>query len=371
MASDTNFIPGRQFNGLFFEEVVRPILDRRLPNLRYSAALIGPGSEVLGYDSERSTDHGWGPRLALFLPEASHRTFAPLITTALGEELPATFRGYPTTTSDLATADRAVEGSQPGAVNHLVKVYTWSAFLFVQLGIESITTLRPIDWLLMSDQALLEVTTGAVYHDGLETLNRGRSQLAYYPDQVWFYLLASGWKRIAQEEPFVGRCGEAGDEMGSRIVTARLIRDLMRLCFLLERRYAPYSKWLGTAFNSLRCAAELTPSLDGALRSNSWQERQGLLCVAYEAAARLHNALGITPELDPKVRQFHARPYLVLDAERFANSTVALINDPELVYIRDYVGLIGGIDQMADSVDLLGRTDLRRKLAFLFKAPGD
>ncbi|HLI81903.1 MAG TPA: DUF4037 domain-containing protein [Candidatus Binataceae bacterium] len=368
MASEPNFIPGRQLNGLFFEEVVRPILDRRLPNLRYSAALLGPGSDVLGYDTARSTDHGWGPRLEIFLPEATYRTFAPLITAALREELPTAFRGYPTSYSG---AEHAAEIGEPGNINHLVNVYTWSSFLFVQLGIELTSTLRALDWLLMSDQALLEVTNGAVYHDGLETLNRGRSQLAYYPDQVWFYLLASGWKRIAQEEPFVGRCGEAGDEMGSRIITARIVRDLMRLCFLLERRYAPYSKWLGTAFTSLRCAAELTPSLDGALRSNSWQERQGLLCVAYESAARLHNALGISPEFDPKVRYFHARPYLVLDAERFANATAALIADSELAEIRDTVGLIGGVDQLADSVDLLGRTDLRRRLALLFKAPVD
>jgi len=49
MAADVpNFIRGRQLKALFFQEAVRPILDRRFPNLRYSAALIGPGSDVLG-----------------------------------------------------------------------------------------------------------------------------------------------------------------------------------------------------------------------------------------------------------------------------------------------------------------------------------
>ncbi|HLX38393.1 MAG TPA: DUF4037 domain-containing protein, partial [Candidatus Binataceae bacterium] len=309
-------------------------------------------------------------RLSIFLPEATYRTFAALIVDALREELPPEFRGYPTSYAPAERlATRAPEVGEPGNIHHLVNVYTWPNFLSAHLGIELTSTLRPTEWLLMSDQALLEVTSGAVYHDGLETLSRGRSQLAYYPDQVWFYLLAAGWKRIAQEEPFVGRCGEAGDEMGSRIVCARLVRDLMRLCFLLERRYAPYSKWLGTAFAELKCALELTPSLDGALRSNSWQERQGLLSVAYEAIARMHNALGITAELDPKVRYFHQRPYLVLDAERFASSTAALITEPELVAVRDDVGLIGGIDQLSDCTDLVGRTDLRRRLAALFTAP--
>lgn len=37
---------------------------------------------------------------------------------------------------------------------------------------------------------------------------------------------------------------------GSAVITARLARDLMRLCLLMDRRYPPYSKWLGTAFEA-------------------------------------------------------------------------------------------------------------------------
>ena len=62
---------------------------------------------------------------------------------------------------------------------------------------------------------------------------------------MWRYVLACQWKRISQEEAFVGRCGEVGDELGSAVVAARLIRDVMRLVLLIERRYPPYSKWLG------------------------------------------------------------------------------------------------------------------------------
>jgi hypothetical protein len=45
-----------------------------------------------------------------------------------------------------------------------------------------------------------------------------------------------------------GRCAEVGDELGSRVVAARLVREVMHLAFLLEQQYLPYSKWLGTAF---------------------------------------------------------------------------------------------------------------------------
>ena len=65
----TDFMSGLAINQLFYEEMVRPILESQFPELEHSAALIGWGSEVLGYDDVQSTDHNWGPRFQLFLAE--------------------------------------------------------------------------------------------------------------------------------------------------------------------------------------------------------------------------------------------------------------------------------------------------------------
>ena len=54
------FIPGLELAKLFFHEAVEPVLDSDFPALKYSAALIGPGSEVLGFDTSMSRDHHWG-----------------------------------------------------------------------------------------------------------------------------------------------------------------------------------------------------------------------------------------------------------------------------------------------------------------------
>jgi Domain of unknown function (DUF4037) len=85
---------------------------------------------------------------------------------------------------------------------------------------------------------------------------------------------------IAQEEAFPGRCAENRDDLGSREVTARLARDLMRLAMLIERRYPPYSKWLGIAFTRLRCAPVLQPLLADALAATAWPQREDALCAA-------------------------------------------------------------------------------------------
>ena len=88
--------------------------------------------------------------------------------------------------------------------------------------------------------------------------------LAYFPRDVWLYKIACQWRRIAEEQAFVGRAGIAGDELGSRVIAGRLVRDVMRMAFLLERRYAPYSKWFGSAFARLPVAASLAPTMNTA-----------------------------------------------------------------------------------------------------------
>ncbi|GIH72031.1 hypothetical protein Mth01_42840 [Sphaerimonospora thailandensis] len=91
---------------------------------------------------------------------------------------------------------------------------------------------------------------------------------------MWRYLLACQWQRLSQEEAFVGRCAEVGDDLGSALVAGRLVRDLMRLCLLLTRRYAPYAKWLGSAFRQLPIAEKLTPSLRGAVTATDYPVRE-------------------------------------------------------------------------------------------------
>lgn len=60
-----------------------------IPELKYSAALIGEGSGVLGFDTERSTDHDWGPRILLFVPKSED---AGKITSQLDTSLPSVLR---------------------------------------------------------------------------------------------------------------------------------------------------------------------------------------------------------------------------------------------------------------------------------------
>jgi hypothetical protein len=215
--------------------------------------------------------------------------------------------------------------------------------------------------LAFPQQKLLEVTAGGVFHDGLG-FAAVRERFSYFPEDVWVYLLACQWERIGQEEPFVGRTGDLGDDLGSRLIAARLAQDLMRLAFLLERRYAPYSKWFGVAFRRLEAAGSLGPLLEAALAAGDWKGREAHLAQAYELMAERQNALALTAPLSTQTTGFYNRPYRVLFADRFARALQARIQDPSLRQLPLY----GSVDQFCTTTDILSSNEALEKLRGLY-----
>jgi hypothetical protein len=348
MVNQDKFIPGLELSERFYQEAVKPILAAHFPGLSCSAALIGPGSEVLGFDTPQSTDHDWEPRLLLFLSEADYAARRDEIDDAMRRESPGEFLGWP------ARFGRHEDGTaalDEDAAEHGVRMFTVRDFFTGYLAWDPDLELRAVDWLTFPEQHLRSIVSGHVFHDGLGQLEPIRARLRYYPHDVWLYLLAAQWRRIAQEEAFMGRCGQVGDELGSRLVAARLVRDLMRLCFLMERQYAPYIKWLGTAFAQLACAEHLAPILLRVLDAASWQEREKHLSAAYESVARMHNGLGITEPLPTQVSQYYTRSFLVIHADRFVDAIRAAITSEEVLALPPNVG---AVDQFVDSTDVLG-----------------
>ncbi|MGH2559363.1 MAG: DUF4037 domain-containing protein [Thermomicrobiales bacterium] len=361
-----NFVPGLELSRSFYHEAIRPILDAEYPGLRHSAALFGYGSDVLGYDTERSTDHEWGPRAWLFLAADDLPAHHDRVRDTLAHRLPPRFLSYSTHFGESSQETGTATLAEPaaGPINHKVSVVSLEGFARDQFSLDAHAEPTAAVWLALPEQKLLELTAGAVFHDGLGTLAPLRARYTSYPEDVWRHRLAAQWQRLSQLEPFVGRTGEVTDDLGSALIAASQVRDLMRLCFLIERRYAPYPKWFGTAFARLSCAPTLTPMLTNVLRAGSWQERETHLTPVYQHVAVMHNALGITPPLDPTVRPFFGRPFQVLVAGRFAEAILATITDPAVRAIPDFYG---AVDQLSDSTDLLSNPAVYPKLRPLYE----
>lgn len=341
----TELTPGLRLNADFYAEVVCPLL----AGCPHAAARLGSGSEVLGFDDQRSTDHGFGPRLVILV----HENDLPMADTAIQRGLPDTFAGWPVR-----------YGWDNTPVTHHVEVTTLGAWLTDQLGVDVTAGVATLDWLLFPQQKLLEVTRGAVFHDDVGELTRIREQLAWYPDPVWLWMLACQWRRVAQEEAFVGRTAEVGDQLGSRLATAHLARELMRLWFLSNRTYWPYAKWFGSAFRMLPNSQTLGQALESALGSDDARDREAALVAAYEIVARRHNDLRLTAHVDPTPRSFHGRPYQVLMADRLVEACLAEIEDPALLRLP----LVGSVNQVSDSTDVLSYPMRARNLDGLYRS---
>ncbi len=362
-----SFMPGIELCRRFYEEAVKPVLEQYAPALPYAAALVGHGSDVLGFDTDMSMDHDWGPRVQLFFREQDV-SLIPSIDKMLRSHLPHMFASFPVDIIEFADEPGVTVMQQrtTGPVNHRILLGTVRDFFLYHLSYDIRQPLEEINWLIFPSQELLAVTAGAVYHDAFGELTALRERFTWYPHDVWLYLLASGWQRIGQEEHLMPRAGYVGDELGSSIIASRLVRDIMRLCFLLEKRYAPYPKWFGSAFKQLSCSSKLLPILWRAQQAVTWQERESALCEAYTVIARMHNALNITEPLPTTVSSFHDRPFSVIHGEAFAQDILKQIASPQMKRLVTR-HLIGGIDQFSDSTDLLCSSQHRQLLRQLYE----
>ena len=180
-------LSGLELSRQFHFECVEPLLREHLPTLKYASAIIGPGSEVLGFDDRTSRDHDWGPRLMLFLEPADCEAHAESIREYLRRSLPLSFRGYSTHWEEYSDDPGVLlPGSgKAGDVNHRVTVQTVEEYLNSYLGSHPLLGEQQQPqhelWLSIPQQKLRTVAEGAVFRDDVGTLTKARIAAAGYP----------------------------------------------------------------------------------------------------------------------------------------------------------------------------------------------
>jgi len=111
------FIPGLKLCEYFFIEAIHPIIFERFPDLAYSAARLDWGSDVLGFDTPMSMDHGWGPRMTIFLTPQEYEDLHQQLDITFANYLPFLIQGFPTNFGE-PLSDGGVIHS-PYGYNHL------------------------------------------------------------------------------------------------------------------------------------------------------------------------------------------------------------------------------------------------------------
>lgn len=269
---------------VFFTEFGLPALHQHFPELidRASAGLLGEGSEMLGYDDELSRDHDWGPRFILFLEERDHQELGRAVAAKFNDLRPTSFQG--------------INLSKTKAIT----VQTIDAFY------QELTQLpwppKSIqEWETIRENDLCYAQAGKIFYDPTGNLTRRHRafQDRYYPRKVWLGWIAAQlfWIWHYGEYNICNRMLERDERIGALIGMGRVVQAAMRLTFLLNRRFAPYWKWLHCAFVQLPfLASELNPILQKMETGATLEDRvQGIGQICDLARVGLHEQ-GIFPE---------------------------------------------------------------------------
>lgn len=363
--TNTN-ISGIQLAENLYETHVKPILQKNYPQLKYAAALIGPGSEVLGYDDEVSRDHHWGPRFQLFLTPEDLKQYSSELHDVIANQLPFTFHGYSchwTQPIETDAGNQFLEEKHTYPLNHRIEIHSVNSYLNKMLGIDH-SQLSDLEWIQLPEQILLEVTKGKIFFDNFGHLTQVHQELSYFPENVRLFKLKTQWEQIGQEKTFVGRPNSTENDLNSQLEAARLVRKCVKVGFLIAKQYTPYFKWFGKAFQDLPLSPQIHQKLLETLSATTWSQREKFLSLVYLALVEEMVKCKIVPELNLQPKSYFTRAQTVVNIEKIIEALSQQIRAP-----LNNKTLMPAVDQLIDgsNSEILGDPKLFHRFQPLLK----
>lgn len=245
----------------FYHEYGEPMLREKFPMyLPYIAAgLVGEGSECLGFDDAISRDHDFGPGFCLFLTDSVYEEIGEALQQAY-DRLPVTYMGV----------TRRVSPKAPKRVG----VFRIGEFYERLTGFRDVPESNS-QWLYAEDYRLAAATSGRVFRDELGEFTRIRKGLlAHYPEEVRIKKIAREAALIAQSGQYnYGRMLERGDKVTAQVALGEFMKHTMSIVYLLNRRYAPFYKWMHKGMEKLPILAVIGDILNAIADMQIGDER--------------------------------------------------------------------------------------------------
>ncbi|MBO5095121.1 MAG: DUF4125 family protein [Lachnospiraceae bacterium] len=223
----------------FYHEYGEPMLRTYFaPYLPYIAVgMVGEGSECLGFDDEISRDHDFGPGSCMFLTDSVYEEIGEALQEAY-DRLPKTYMGV----------TRRATPKAPKRVG----VFRIGEFYERLTGLPDVPTTNQ-QWLYVQDYQFAAATNGRVFRDDLGEFTRIRKGLlAHYPEEVRIRKIAREAALIAQSGQYnYSRMLERGDKVAAQVALGEFEKHTMAIVYLLNRRYAPFYKWMHRGMQDL------------------------------------------------------------------------------------------------------------------------
>lgn len=237
------------------------LIHTRFPEFesRIAVGLAGAGSQCLGFDDDISRDHDFEPGFCLWLTDADDNS----IGLALSREMHCLFGGKVSQSSALGTSGVGVMRISnfyrrftglPGAPE------TWQ------------------DWLYLPSYSLAQAVSGDVFRDDLGEFSRIRHEIAFgMPEDVRRKKVAARLALMAQSGQYnYSRCLAHGEEGAAMLAIGEFVKNTAEAAFLLNRRHAPYYKWLLRGMRELEKLPELADALEFLLTSDNGPDGRAL-----------------------------------------------------------------------------------------------
>ena len=268
----------------WYESAGAPMLEREFGDVvsRIVVGRAGHGSECFGYDDEVSRDHDYFTGFQLWITEEDERAFGFRLERAyarLRKEFPPDGEGAATGSSELGDAEDGV--------------VTIEDFYRRHLGFPGAPE-NWRQWLYPPDHAFAEAVNGVVFRDDLGVFSGIRDTILNgMPEDVRRKKIAARAVFMAQSGQYnYMRCLRHGEPGAAALALDEFVRNAAQMVFLLNRRFAPYYKWVFRAMRNLPklggLSGALTDLLTGGENDSMKLERIEAVCaqVASELCAQ-------------------------------------------------------------------------------------
>lgn len=242
---------GLELSRKYYEAHGRKMLEIKFQNILNQTAvgLVGQGSECFGYDDKISMDHDYGPSFCIWLPKEIYEKYGEQMQREY-EALPQEFMGF---------SGRNVEEQGKGRVG----VLCLEDFYRGILGRDT-PPATDLEWLEIGEENLATAVNGSVFEDRLGRFSAIRhGLLQYYPQNVWRRRLAQSMAKAAQAGQYnYARAMKRGDRITAELALSEFVRESMKTVYLLNKKYAPYDKWLHRGMKELESCSEIGDMLN-------------------------------------------------------------------------------------------------------------
>ncbi len=290
---------GLELSRQYYEACGKAVFHSQFGSLmeRVAVGLVGPGSECLGFDDEHSRDHDWGPGFCLWLTKEDFKRYGQPLQ-EFYDALPKSFHGFPPRTETPGEAQR-------------VGVMNIESFYLLYTGLT-----RPPEtlheWERIPEVNLSICTNGKVFEDPLGQFTQWRENLCrFYPYEVMVKKIADCCMHAGQAGQYNWQRGLLRrDPYSVNIAKTTFCTQIIRLTYLINKRYPPFYKWLYKGFKTLpMLAPDLMPMMEELLTApnvfsyekaqDEWGKQQDLIYEICSLTIQQLSVMGMVKDTRP------------------------------------------------------------------------